>query len=151
MVVTPSFMHLSINFSNQPFSNCNLTVDAGFVKLTSDSFCGNRVFRMHIQFCCPVTCAAVVLWFFETILLSVPRSLSVNQDFRPLFLFADVFSCFVYADITLENVALDRTNNVAVLSQMFQLNAHQQSVPFQNRTCLPFSDSFAGTVSQHKH
>jgi hypothetical protein len=43
-VVTPSFTHLRITFSNQRFSNCSPTVDAGFVKLTSDSFCGNRVF-----------------------------------------------------------------------------------------------------------
>jgi hypothetical protein len=27
-------------------------VDVGFVKLRSDSFCGNRVFKMNIQFCC---------------------------------------------------------------------------------------------------
>jgi hypothetical protein len=29
--------------------------------LASNSFCGNRVFKMNIQFCCPVTCAAEVL------------------------------------------------------------------------------------------
>jgi hypothetical protein len=40
MVVTPSFTHLSIAFSFQRFSNCNPTVDVGFVKLrfTSDTF-----------------------------------------------------------------------------------------------------------------
>jgi hypothetical protein len=37
------------------------------------------------------------------------------------------------------------------LSEMFQLNAHQPSVLFQNRTSLPFSDSFTQTVIQHKH
>jgi hypothetical protein len=36
-------------------------MDVGFVKPTSDSFCGNRDFKMNIQFCCPVTCAAIVL------------------------------------------------------------------------------------------
>jgi hypothetical protein len=36
-------------------------MDVGFVKLMVDSFCGNGVFKMNIQFCCPVTCAAVVL------------------------------------------------------------------------------------------
>jgi hypothetical protein len=35
----------------------------------------------------PVT---VIVHFFETILLNVRRSLSVNVDFRPLFLFAEV-------------------------------------------------------------
>jgi hypothetical protein len=47
--------------SNQRFINCRPTMDGGFVKLTPDSFCGNRVLKMNIQFCCPVTCAAVVL------------------------------------------------------------------------------------------
>jgi hypothetical protein len=60
MVVTPSCTHLSITFSNQRFSNCSTTVDVGFVKLTSDSFRGNRVNR-NIQFCCTVTCAAAVV------------------------------------------------------------------------------------------
>jgi hypothetical protein len=60
MVVKPAFNHLSISLSNQKFSNGSLTVGVGFVKLTSDSFCGNRVFKMNIQFC-PVTCAAVVM------------------------------------------------------------------------------------------
>jgi hypothetical protein len=36
-------------------------MDVGFVKLTSDSFCGNRVFKTNVQFFCPVTCAAVIL------------------------------------------------------------------------------------------
>jgi hypothetical protein len=38
MVVTPSFTHLSITFSSQRFSNCNPTVNVGFVTLTLDSF-----------------------------------------------------------------------------------------------------------------
>jgi hypothetical protein len=52
----------------------------------------------------------------------------------------------VYADITVETVALDAPNNVTVLSQMLQLNTHQRSVLFQNRTSLPFSDSFTRTI-----
>jgi hypothetical protein len=39
-------------FSNQRFNNCSPTVIVGFVKLMSDSFCGSRVFKMNIQFCC---------------------------------------------------------------------------------------------------
>jgi hypothetical protein len=53
MVVTQSFTHLSITFSNQRFSNCGPAV--GFVNLMSVSFCGNRVVRMNIQFCCPLS------------------------------------------------------------------------------------------------
>jgi hypothetical protein len=49
MVVTPSFKHLSITFSNQRFSNCSCTMEVGFMKVTSDIFCGNRV-NMNIQF-----------------------------------------------------------------------------------------------------
>jgi hypothetical protein len=113
MVVTPSFTHLCIIISNQRFSNCSPTVDVGFVKLTSDSFCGNRAFKMNIQFCSHLCCNSSVN--FETILLNAQRSLSVNFDFRSLFLFADVvFPWFMYADITLETVALDTPNNVAI-------------------------------------
>jgi hypothetical protein len=113
-VVTPSFTHLNITVSNQRFGNCSPTVDVGFVMLTSDSFRGNRIFKMNIQFLMQFTCAAVVVSFFETI-LNVRRSLSVSVDFHPLFLFADVvFSQFMCADVTLETVALDTRNNVAV-------------------------------------
>jgi hypothetical protein len=37
-----------------------VTVDVGFVKLTSDS-CGNRVFKANTAFSSAVTCATVVL------------------------------------------------------------------------------------------
>jgi hypothetical protein len=155
MVVMSSFTHLSVTFSNQGFSNCSPTVDVEFVKLMLDSFCGNRGFKMNIQFCWPVTCAAVVLIFFETLLLNVRRSLSVTVNFRPLFLFTDVvIPWFMYADITLESVALDTPYNLTVfffLSQMLQLNAFQRSVLFQNGTSLLFSDSFTRTVTLHNH
>jgi hypothetical protein len=49
-----------------------------------------------------VTCAAVVPLFFETVLLNVQWSLSVSVDFRPQFLYTDVFPWDVCADITLE-------------------------------------------------
>jgi hypothetical protein len=38
MVVTQTFTHLSITFSNQRFSSCSPAVDVGSVNLTSDSF-----------------------------------------------------------------------------------------------------------------
>jgi hypothetical protein len=89
---------------------------------------------------------------FETVLPNVRRSLSVSVDFRPLFFFADVvFLWFVYADITLETVSLDTPNNVAVLSQMLQLNANQRCLLFENRTTLPFYNIFTQTVTQHNH
>jgi hypothetical protein len=55
----------------------------------------------------------------------------------------------MYANITLDTVDLDTPNKMAVLSQMFQLNAHQQSVNFQIRTSLPFSDYSTWTAIQH--
>jgi hypothetical protein len=66
-----SWHHLCIwalLFSNQRFRSCSPTVAVGFVKLTLDSFCGSRVFKMNIQFY-TVVCAAV-LWFFQTTLLN---------------------------------------------------------------------------------
>jgi hypothetical protein len=50
MVVTLSFTHLSITFSNQKFINCSLTVCDGFVKLTSHrtTFVETGLFKMNI-------------------------------------------------------------------------------------------------------
>jgi hypothetical protein len=104
--MTPSFTHLSITFSNQRFSICSPTAGVGFVKLTTDSFCGKWAFKVNIQFCCHLCCNSSL--FFKTTVLNVRRSLSVSVHFRPLFLFADVFPGFM------ETVALDTTNNVAV-------------------------------------
>ena len=63
MTITPSFSPFSLVFSNHMFSNCSFTVDVGFVKLSSDCFCGNRVFKMNIG--SAVTFAVVVLWFLD--------------------------------------------------------------------------------------
>jgi hypothetical protein len=52
-------------------------------------------------------------------------------------------------DITLETVALDTRNNVAVFTQLLQLNEQQPPVLIQNRTSLPFSDTFTLTATQH--
>jgi hypothetical protein len=86
-------------------------VDAGFLKLMSDSFCGNGVFKLNIQFCCHLCCS------ISAIFQNNPQctAVSVIVDFCPLFLIADVvFPLFMYADITLEIVTVDTPNNVAV-------------------------------------
>ena len=63
-----------------------------------------------------VTFAAVILWFWDTILFSVRWFLSLSFGFRRLLLSADeVFSWFVCAVITLDAAALDTANEVAVL------------------------------------
>jgi hypothetical protein len=99
-----------------------------------------------------VTYAVLTLWFLATIIVIVRRFFSVIVDFHPLFLLADVvFPWFVYAYITLETVSLNVPNIVAVFITDAPGNAHQLSVLFQNRTSLPFSDSFTRTVTQQNH
>ena len=61
-----------------------------------------------------VTFAAVLLWFIDTILFTVWRSLSLSFGFWPLFLLADDVLPWC-AIITLETAALDTPNKVAVL------------------------------------
>jgi hypothetical protein len=128
-------------FNNQMFSNCSPTVDVGFVKLMSDGFCRNRVFKMNIQFCCHLCCISSVV--FE-IVLSIRRSLSVNVDFRPLFLFVDVvFPLFVYVDITLETVSLDTRNNATV----FVTDTPDKRAP----TLCPLSNSGRSPIFRFFH
>ena len=87
-----------------------------------------------------VTFAAVVLWFSNTILFIV---LSRSFGFQPLFLLADdVFPWFLCAIITLETVALIHLIKWLFWLQMLQLNAHQQSVLFENLTSFPFLQHF---------
>jgi hypothetical protein len=79
-------------------------------------------------------------------------TISVTADFRPLFLFADVvFPRFMYANITLETVALDTPNNVAVFVTDAPAKRTPTICPLSNRTNLPFSDFFTWTVSQHNN
>jgi hypothetical protein len=97
------------------------------VKLRSDSLCWNRILRWILS--SAVKLAAAVLWsFLYTTLCSVRRSLSLSFGFRPQLLSADdVFPRSVCVVTTLRTAALDTANEVAVWSQMLQLNAHQQS------------------------
>jgi hypothetical protein len=94
--------HLNITFSNQRFRNCSPIMEVRFMKLMLDSFCENRVFMMNIQFYSH-------LWFFKTILLNVRYQ--CQCWFLPT---VTVFPWFMYINITLETVALDSPNNVAV-------------------------------------
>jgi hypothetical protein len=60
--------------------------------------------------------AAVVIWFFETALLNVRRSHSVNVDFHAPFLFTDtVFPCFLYVNIILTILTEDATLETDIL------------------------------------
>jgi hypothetical protein len=59
LLLKPSFTYLNITFSIQRFSNCSPTMNVGFVKLTGYSFCGNKVLKMNIQFCCYLCCTMI--------------------------------------------------------------------------------------------
>jgi hypothetical protein len=96
MVVTSSFTHLGITSIIRGLA---IAAPSWVLDLWSSRrtvFSENSVFKMNIQFFYSVTCSAIFLRFFETIPLNVRRSLSVNVDFRPLFLLVDVvFPWFV--------------------------------------------------------
>jgi hypothetical protein len=112
MVVNPSLPQQWFTFSKQKLSNWSSIVVDGFAETHSQSFWGNSIWEMNIQMCCHLcrsscdfskqSCTMYVIYF-------------ANVDFRRLLLFADViFTWFLYADITLENDALDTPDNVAV-------------------------------------
>ena len=111
VIITPSFfLPFSVVFSNQRFSNCSSTMDVGYVKRSSDCFCGNKVRRWILSFA--VTFAAAVLWSLDTILFSVGRFLSLSFGFQPLFLSADDVFKSMYVAITLGTAALVTPNEV---------------------------------------
>jgi hypothetical protein len=112
-VMTPLFTHLSITFSYQRFSKCSPTRDVGFLKLMSDSFCGNRIFRWI--FCSAVTCAAVI----SVIFLNSPSGCKMIYFCQCWFspTVPHLHCCLpmiMYTDIILETVTLDTPNNMAV-------------------------------------
>jgi hypothetical protein len=70
-ITTPSFPVFSVVFINQMYSKCSCTVDAGFVKISSDYFCGSSKWILNSA----VTYAAVIQWFLDTILFNIRRSI----------------------------------------------------------------------------
>jgi hypothetical protein len=57
MIITSSFSSLSVIFNNQRFSSCCSTMVVGLVRLSSDRLCGNRDFKMNIEFCYHFCCS----------------------------------------------------------------------------------------------
>jgi hypothetical protein len=108
MFVAPSFTHLRITFSNQRIAALPWMLDLWSSHQTD---CGNRVFKMNIHLCCH-------LCYSSLIFRNNPQCTTISFCqcwFSPMFLFADVvFPWFVYADITLETVALHTSDNVAL-------------------------------------
>jgi hypothetical protein len=114
MVVTPLFPHLSITFSNHRFSNCRPTINVGCVKITLDSFCGKRVFKINIQFCCHLCCSSPVIFrnnssMYDDLFLSMLTSVHCSSS----LMLASHDSC--NANITLEIVTFNTSNNVVAI------------------------------------
>jgi len=62
MTMTPCFSPFSAVLRNHRFRNCNSTVGVGFVKLSSECFCGNGVYKMNIEFCCHLRCSNSIIF-----------------------------------------------------------------------------------------
>ena len=108
-IITTYFSLFSVAFIYQRLSSCSCTVDVGFVKLSSDCFCGNSVFKMNVEFYRHICCSSFMI--FRHSPLQCRRFISLSFGFRPLFLSADyVFPWFVYAVITLGPAALNKPN-----------------------------------------
>jgi hypothetical protein len=80
----PLFMQLSIT-SVVRSSNCSLPMDVEFMKLTSDSFCGNGFFKTNVQFCCHLCQSSSVIF------RSSPSQYTMFYLFLSVF-FTDFFS-----------------------------------------------------------
>jgi hypothetical protein len=137
MVGTPLFTHLSITFSNKRFSNCGSTMDFGFVNLALDSFCGNSVIKINIQFCCHLYCSTMI---------NCPSQCTMISFSQCWFLPTVPFRLCHLPIIRVRQHKLRNPTMWQFSSQMRQRNAHQQSILFQNWTGFPFSDSFTRTV-----
>ena len=111
----------------------------GFLKILSDWFCGNRVFRMNTEFCCHLCCSSSITYRHNP--------LQSSSGFQPPFLSADeVFPWSVYAVTTLGLLLWIQLMKWPFWLQMLQLNVHQQSVLFKNLTSLPFCSISIRTV-----
>ena len=113
MITTPSLSPFSIVLSTQRFSNCSSTVD-GFVQLSLDCFCGNRVLKMNTEFSCHLYLFNIWPEFScHLYLFNICQSLSLSFVFQPLSLLADdVFPWFMHAIITLQTVDLYRCSSM---------------------------------------
>jgi len=83
MITTPSFPVFSVVFINQKHIKCSCTVDFGFVKFSLDCFCGNRVFKMNIEFRCHLSCSWSMI--LDTILFNLRQSLHLVLVFAHYF------------------------------------------------------------------
>jgi hypothetical protein len=105
-------------------------------KLPPECFCGNRVYKMEIEFCCHLCCNSSMIFRHNR-----PPSLALFFVFRPLFLLADdVFPWFVCAVMTLETAAVGaRTpNKWPFWFQMLQLNSALKIWPDSDFAVLPY-------------
>ena len=141
VIVTPPFPPFSAVFGNQSFGNCSSTMNVAFLKLSSSS---------RWIWSSAVTFAAGLLWFTDTILFNVRRSLSLSFCFQPPFLLVDdVLPWFVSVVIPLETAALDTPNKVAILVTDATPNFASTIWPLWKFEKSPFCSTFIQTVTKY--
>jgi hypothetical protein len=120
------------------FSSCSPTLDVRFVKIMSDSFCGNRVFKMNIQFWCHLCCSSSVIF--------------QNNPYQYMTVSVIVvFLWFMYADVSLETLALDTSYNVVVFVTDAPAKRASAICPLSKSDKSPIFRFFTHAVTQHNH
>ena len=141
MIITPSVSRSSVVFCNQRFSSCKSIVVVGFVKLSSDCFCADWVFKMNIEFCCHV----LMVFRQSSSMYCDPLNLVLAFGHSSSQLMMSSRDLFMPSP-TWRTAALDTADQVAVRLQMLRPNAHQQSALLKYMTVLPFWSTFIRTV-----
>ena len=123
MIIRPCSTSISVDFSNQRFSNWAVPWMFDLWSSCRTVFVETGSSRWILSSTVPRT--IVVLWFLDTILFNARRSLSLSFGFRPPFLLADdIFAWYVFAVITSESDAWIYVIMWPFWLQMLQLNAH---------------------------
>jgi hypothetical protein len=119
---TATFMIITLFFSvvvsNQRFSNRSCTTDVGVLKLSSDSFCRNRVFNMNTEFCCHFCCSRSMI--LDTIPFNVRRSLSLSSGFRPSFLLAAASPQLTFYNFKFSDFKKETTSSLKMIRIMIE-------------------------------
>ena len=148
-IIAPSFSPFSVVSSNQRFSNFRSTEEVGFVKLSSECYCGNRVFKINTEFCCHLC------WGTSIIFRHKPSSMYGD----PLHLVLVFGHCSSQLMKSSHDLCMPSWPWILLLwmhltewpfrLQSLQLNVHQQSILSENVTSLPLCNTFIQTVSKH--
>jgi hypothetical protein len=144
----PSFTHLSITFSNQRFSNCNPPLVVGFVKLTSDTFCGNSLHDEYLVLWSPMLQQLCDFSNQSPMYDELFLSLLISAYCSPALMFPPNDSCMV---TTLETVTLNTRNKVAVFVTDAPVKGAPTFYHLSKPDKSPIFRFFTWTVTQHYH